>query len=576
LLEKHQALQELTSRIDEYLREAYPDFFGDSPSHPVLPLKPYKVIHDSLWGTNRFTWRELVLIDSPIIQRLRGIHQVGLVHKIYPSAHHTRFEHALGVVVIASRVFESVVATNSSEISNIQKAIAPKSDFQKFVAQIKQELRLAALLHDCGHSLYSHTSERVYQDLDILQKAVVELSDIVGKEKGAGEVISFCIAQTEAIKRLLDRAGGKLGVSVEHEELIAEIDLTNVALIIVGRARHPYLQFLGDIVSSGLDADKLDYLLRDAKGAGLPIRYDLERYLYAVRVHPETLTDGEGKLEILYQTVGSNAARKEATSDDKYPHFDTYRIRLDRAGINSFEQIVICKMMLYGYLYHHPKVRAAEGMLERLLKRMLAGWRNERHTDSEILCRFLDLTDSAIDGPEFRFSKSSHIRMYSYRIANRLLPREVYRFGGTSASHAEGALLKDFLLDLQDHAKGPYIVEELERKIGQELINNNESLGNSPEEALTLSGVWVDVPKVPKFEDTDTLLTGDGTMAVQFSQIFPVGHWTQAYTSHRYFVRIFAFSEYFEDAVAAGKTALQMVTGIKGDDFYHRIRRIRK
>jgi HD superfamily phosphohydrolase len=47
----------------------------------------------------------------------------------------------------------------------------------------------------------------------------------------------------------------------------------------VGRSKHPLLQFLGDIISGGFDADKLDYLLRDASAAGLPLRYDLERYL---------------------------------------------------------------------------------------------------------------------------------------------------------------------------------------------------------------------------------------------------------------------------------------------------------
>ena len=55
-----------------------------------------------------------------------------------------------------------------------------------------------------------------------------------------------------------------------------DVNFDHISLMIIGRAWHPYLQFLGDIVSSAFDADKLDYLLRDATAAGLPLRYDLD------------------------------------------------------------------------------------------------------------------------------------------------------------------------------------------------------------------------------------------------------------------------------------------------------------
>lgn len=575
LLDGYTALGQLVNRIDEYLREAYPDFFGSSPQHPLLPVKPYKVIHDNLWGTNQFTWRELALIDSPIIQRLRRIHQVGLVHKVYPSAHHTRFEHSLGVLILASRIFESLSVTNRSTLANIHEAINREQELPEFLSQLKQELRLAALLHDCGHSLYSHTSERVYRDLDTLRKASAELSDIVGKEKGAGEVLSFCIALTNSVRSLLERVKGRLQ-STPPEEQPASIDMQSVALMIVGRARNPYLQFLGDIISSGLDADKLDYLLRDAAGAGLPIRYDLERYLYAVRIQSEPLADGHEQLEALYQSVNSKTDRKPADASHPHPYYDAYRLRLKRAGLNSFEQIVICKMMLYGYLYHHPKVRAAEGMLERLLRHSVSLWKNEGEGDAEVVCRFLDYTDSALESDAFAHSKDDVTRDYSYRIVNRLLPREVYRFCGNSAAYAEGALLKDYLLNLQNKATGPATKARLEQEIGKQLIKLKPEIGDSPEKALKRAGIWVDVPKVPDFEDVNTPLAEDPATSVQFSHVFPVEPWTQAYTSHKYFVRIFAFSEYFEEALKAGRAAMEREIRIEGDDFYKSIMRNRR
>src|SRR2546428_11218700 len=116
------AIESLISRLDEYLKREHPTFFGPSAIHPVLPLKRSKVIHDNLWGTNRFSWRELVLIDSPLLQRLRDIHQVGLAFQVYPSAHHMRFDHCLGVATIASRVFDSLAVRNRGQLRDIAGA----------------------------------------------------------------------------------------------------------------------------------------------------------------------------------------------------------------------------------------------------------------------------------------------------------------------------------------------------------------------------------------------------------------------------------------------------------------------
>lgn len=89
--EQYPALSALIVHLDKYFEKTYPEFFGSSAKHPYLKLKPHKVIHDNLWGTNQFSWCELAIIDSPIMQRLRNIHQVGLAFYVYPSARHTRF-----------------------------------------------------------------------------------------------------------------------------------------------------------------------------------------------------------------------------------------------------------------------------------------------------------------------------------------------------------------------------------------------------------------------------------------------------------------------------------------------------
>jgi HD superfamily phosphohydrolase len=359
-------LHRIVDRLNRYLGRRYPDYFGRAAKHPVRRIKPYKVIHDNIWGTNRYSWRELAIIDSPILQRLRDIHQVGLAYQVYPCAHHTRFEHSLGVVTVASRAFDALIYRHAKTLETIANELQVKS-FPEFVNQLREELRLAALLHDVGHSLFSHASEQVYGDLPLMRNAVRELRTLVGVKKGAGEVISFCVSQTKALRGLLERAYSRLPDRFKGG--VQKIDLDNISLLIVGRSKHPYMQFMADIISSDLDADKLDYLLRDAAAAGLPLRYDLERYLYSVGIAAGDIPDGDGYLQKLYSRVGTEIERKTATERIPYPHYETYRLRLPQTAMNTIEQIIICKFMLFSYIYHHRKVRSAEGLLAAMLRR---------------------------------------------------------------------------------------------------------------------------------------------------------------------------------------------------------------
>ena len=85
MFEGYPALTTVTDLLDSYLKAKHELFFGEKAQHPFLDLKPYKDIHDPIWGTNGFSWRELALIDSPLMQRLRRIHQTGLAYHRPPS-----------------------------------------------------------------------------------------------------------------------------------------------------------------------------------------------------------------------------------------------------------------------------------------------------------------------------------------------------------------------------------------------------------------------------------------------------------------------------------------------------------
>jgi HD superfamily phosphohydrolase len=129
-----------------------------------------------------------------------------------------------------------------------------------------------------------------------------------------------------------------------------------------------------------------------------------------------------------------------ACKEQPFPHYDTYRLRLPSKAMSAIEQIVICKLMLYSYIYHHPKVRAAEGALSRMLDRAIKIWRSGGETDSQIFERFLNMTDSSLSNPAFMEASDSIIAQYSYRIFNRVIPREVYALSGAIVSHAEKQL----------------------------------------------------------------------------------------------------------------------------------------
>ncbi len=577
-LQNYPKLSEVAKGLDDYLRSRHPKFFGSQATHPVLELKRHKVVHDNLWGTNKFSWLEWLMVDSPIMQRLKDIHQVGLAFEVYPCAHHQRFEHSLGVLTLASKTFDACVAHNAGDLQTFLPTLYDGTTYDDCIKRLRQELRLAALLHDTGHSLFSHASEKVYSKLPLLIEASAELTQIAGKEKGAGEVISFCLAQTQSLSDLVQRGRSKLLGTPAFDEYDGEVNLDHVSLLIVGRAWHPYLQFLGDIISSAFDADKLDYLLRDATGAGLPLRYDLDRYLHAVHVKRSEMADGEEQLKKLYDSLApGKAERFTASGKQPFDYYEAYRLRLPRSALNAIEQIVICKMMLFSYLYHHTKVRAIEGLFERMLARAQKNWEGEEgSTNLKVLCRYLDVTDSYLRSDYFLGSTDPIVRDYAYRLVNRLAPREVMRINSSIASHADRAPINDMLSDLQSRAKRDAYISKIETAMGDALVKRNKALfGATSAAALEKSGAWLDVPKAPKFADIDEVASGAEDESLELKHIFPVDKWTQAYTSYSYNVRIFAFSEYVADVKHAGRAALEQVTGVKSPDFYARISRTR-
>jgi len=191
-------------------------------------------IHDFI----RVYGPELRIIDSPVFQRLRGIRQLSGAHLTYPGAQHTRFEHSLGVMHIASQAGQALK----------EKGILKTDDIEN--------LRVAALLHDIGHGPFSHLFEEILQ-----QRKKISHEDM-------GRRI---ILKTE-LGDILSKSG---------------YDKKFITKLAFGNSKP---QFMNQIISGILSADIMDYLLRDGYFTGVEhAKIDHKRITQSLEVHQKKL-----------------------------------------------------------------------------------------------------------------------------------------------------------------------------------------------------------------------------------------------------------------------------------------------
>lgn len=144
-----------------------------------------KTIHDPIWGSNEYSEWEMQLIDSPLLQRLRNISQVGLAVLTYPAARHSRFEHTLGVAAATKRLVDRINANCENFV------ISP---------EVKCKLVLAAIMHDVGHCFYSHLSESVYGNLADFVQLRQDIQKIYSVKPKPHEILSLIIVNSTAFK----------------------------------------------------------------------------------------------------------------------------------------------------------------------------------------------------------------------------------------------------------------------------------------------------------------------------------------------------------------------------------------
>jgi len=219
-----------------------------------LEMKFIKNIRDPIHGTISLNELELEILDTAYMQRLRHIKQNGLCYLIYPAMNSTRFEHSLGVMHLAGLMADHLGLDEDD----------------------RKKLRVAALLHDIGHCAFSHTSD-----------------DILSKRGYSHEENSSRIILETEISGILNKY---------------DLNPEEISDLIKGKGN------LSKILSSEIDIDKMDYLVRDSYYAGVAYgMIDLERIIYGIKLMNSDLVVKKGSLEaveslligrnLMYQTV---------------------------------------------------------------------------------------------------------------------------------------------------------------------------------------------------------------------------------------------------------------------------------
>ncbi len=194
-----------------------------------------KVIRDPIHDYIELDELALALLETPQVQRLRRIRQLGFSNLVYPGANHTRFEHSLGVYHLAKQMVRQV------------------DEFQ-------DELLAAALLHDIGHAPFSHATEEVVKRYS--RKSHVDVEDLLRKGEISEKLSDFSISPS------------------------------HVASHIKGKTPP------GQIINSEIDVDRMDYLVRDAHYTGVAFGLiDHVRLIHELRFNEDKLVLNHGGLQ---------------------------------------------------------------------------------------------------------------------------------------------------------------------------------------------------------------------------------------------------------------------------------------
>lgn len=305
-------------------------------------IKHIHEIRDPIHVFIKLDSTERKVLDSRPFQRLRHIHQLAMTYLVYPGATHKRFEHSLGVMELASRVFD--VITNPYNILSEIRDSLPEITNEKAKSYWRQVLRMAALCHDIGHLPFSHAAEKEL------------LPEGWNHERLTRELIISPEMQTI------------------WNSLIPPIRTDDIVKLAIGPKEISNLDFtdwetiLSEIISGdAFGVDRIDYLLRDSYHTGVTYgKFDHYRLIDTLRILPVAQAKEENKS--CEPTLG-----------------------VEVGGIQSAEALLLARYFMFSQVYLHPVRR----IYDIHLKDFLCEWL-ENGKFSTKPADHLSLTDNEI------------------------------------------------------------------------------------------------------------------------------------------------------------------------------------
>ena len=248
-----------------------------------------KIVRDPIHGDISINTIFNSILETPEIQWLYNIKQLGLAHLVFPGAHHSRLEHSLGTYHLAHQAASQLHLDPSEQ----------------------QLIAIAALLHDIGHGPFSHTLESI-----LLEKFGVDHIDLT-ELLISGKTTIFTDNEQEIIP------------TIPVYELLINEGISQKDIIAIIRGSYTKAPYLSQLLSSTIDVDQLDYLIRDAHYTGVAYGLiDIQRFLQTLCINNNHLA-------------------------------------ISRKGVSVVENILMARGLMYTSVYFHKTVRIAELMLSK-------------------------------------------------------------------------------------------------------------------------------------------------------------------------------------------------------------------
>lgn len=293
-----------------------------------------KIICDPIHGYIHLNNLEIDTINTKIFSRLQNIKQSSTAHLTYPSHYVNRFVHSLGAMELSGKI--AFYALENSPTTVVDKFLDKcKNDFAIGCENVKevfvQIAKLAGLLHDLGHPPFSHQGESALSKDDILKlyDNDNDLQNFVKAKDGRlpkfHEFSTYCLIRDDEELDLLLKTG---------------FNYKSLLLKIFGPCPEGAFLTIHKIISSDIDADRADFLLRDGMTSGIGFgQYDITRLVESM---------------VLYE--------------DENEHF---HIVPTTSALSTIESFLVERYKMYKWLYYHPHVVLTDTALSYLLRKLL-------------------------------------------------------------------------------------------------------------------------------------------------------------------------------------------------------------